>query len=111
MNNWQIDVIDSREKGSSWSVQASASKLTDSKTHQKFDGALIYRDHAGKVSYLNNDLTIAENFKDDDDTQEKSITENWNSQDGILLLSNSQNKAGNYSGEINWSLVDSLNNK
>jgi hypothetical protein len=111
MNNWQIDVIDSREKGSSWSVQANASKLTDSKTHQEFDGALIYRDPTGKVSYLNNDLTIAENSKDNDDTQEKSITENWNSQDGILLLSNSQNKAGNYSGEINWSLIDSLNNK
>ena len=111
MNNWQVEVIDNREKGSSWTVQASASKLTNPITHQNFDGALIYRDHTGKISYLNNNLTIAENSKDNDETQSKDITENWNSQDGILLISNSQNKAGNYSGEINWSLVDSLVNK
>lgn len=109
-DNWQIDVVDSRNKGSQWSVQA---KATDLKTiNNKFlNGKIIYRDSKGKTHYLDNNINVATNTKDSDDTQTKNITDNWTSNDGILLLMNKGNQAGIYSGQISWSLLDSIPNE
>ncbi|KRN97596.1 lectin-like domain-containing protein [Companilactobacillus kimchiensis] len=108
---WQVNVIDSREKGSSWVVQAKASDLENT-DKEKLNGNLIYKDPTGKVFSMNNNINIANNIKPSDLTQTQNITDTWTSQNGILLAfdSHPKNKAGKYSGTITWSLLDSLQN-
>ncbi|KRN97597.1 lectin-like domain-containing protein [Companilactobacillus kimchiensis] len=107
LGNWQIDIIDSREKGSNWTVQANASELSNS-NKDKLKGHLFYRDLNGKDYDLKNNINVANNIKDIDDTQQKNITDTWTSNNGILLSMDKGNLVGQYTGVINWTLVDSL---
>ncbi|MFC6176846.1 hypothetical protein ACFQAV_08325 [Companilactobacillus huachuanensis] len=112
LNNWQIDVVDSREKGSNWSVQANATNLTlnnNGKTPLK--GNLIYREPSGKDhNLLNNTTGVATHTKDIEEPQTKNITDTWTNNSGILLSMKKGNPEGQYQGKINWILLDSLPN-
>lgn len=107
LNKWQIDVVDSRDKGSTWTVQATASDLVNETTQQKLDGNLFFRDSAGKNNLLNNPVNVATHMKDIDGTQTKNITDAWTNTDGILLSMQKGNPVGTYQGKISWSLIDS----
>lgn len=110
MNDWHINVNDNRDKGSGWTVLAKATELTDRKTNHILNGNIVYKDMDGKISNLTNNVPIASNIKDSDNSETKNIADSWNANNGILLFLSSQNTAGNYSGNISWTLSDSLTN-
>lgn len=110
LGKWQINVVDSREKGSQWSVQAKASDLV-SEDKNKLLGNLFYRDANGKDHDIDKEFPVATHVKDTDDTQVKNIADTWTDNSGILLSAKKGNKAGIYKGTISWSLIDSLSNK
>lgn len=103
-------MVDSRKKGSQWTVQANSTKLK-AKDGTALKGNLIYRDTNGKDHNLDGNIAVAYNTKDSDSTQTKNITDSWTSNSGILLLMDKDNKAGEYGGVINWSLLDSIPNE
>lgn len=109
LNQWQIDVIDSREKGSQWTVQATASNLLNSKK-VPLNGHIFFRDPTGNNHILDKVTTITENTKDTDDTETINITDAWSKNNGILLSMQKGNSADKYSGSIKWSLIDSIKN-
>lgn len=108
-DTWEVNVIDSRKKGSSWQVEAQSTDLMSATN--KFNGNIIYKDESGKVNSLKDWTLIAQHYKDTDGIENKNITDGWKSQDGILLLSKANNRAGKYTSTINWSLIDSTPNK
>ena len=112
LDNWQIDVIDSREKGSNWTVQANASNMfLNNDPKYPLKGNLIYRDNSGvDHNLLNNTISVASHTKDIDDTQTKNITDTWTSNSGVLLSMEKGNQGGNYQGKIQWILLDALSN-
>ncbi|HIY93171.1 lectin-like domain-containing protein [Companilactobacillus sp. HBUAS56275] len=111
LGKWQINVVDSREKGSRWSVQAQADDLVSTdKDKNKLLGNLFYRDANGKNHSIKNGFSVATHTKDTDDTQIKNIADSWTTDSGILLAINKGNKAGIYTSTISWSLIDSIDN-
>lgn len=111
LGKWQINVVDSREVGSQWSVQAKADDLvSNDKNKNKLLGNLFYRDSTGKDYSLDKNFPIATHTKDTDDTQIKNIADAWTSNSGILLAIKKGNMEGTYIGQISWSLIDSIDN-
>lgn len=113
IDDWNVRVIDSREKGASWIVQASASQLINSATKKPFDGNLIFKETPDSHPInLNNVTNIAQYTKTDDSTETNNITLPWTNQNGILLsLDNNVSPAGQYNGVISWTLLDSIANQ
>ena len=113
IDDWNVHVIDSREKGASWTVQAKASQLTNLTTDKPFDGSLVFRPTPdSQPQTLSNATNIAQYTKPDDQTETNNITLPWTDQSGILLaLNNNASPAGQYNGVIYWTLLDSLANK
>lgn len=110
LDNWQISVIDSREIGSDWTVQAKSTDLIN-KSGNKLNGHLFYRDDSGKDSDLRNNVNVASHTKDIESTQTSNITDKWKSNSGVLLFMNKGNLASEYNGSISWTLIDSITNK
>jgi len=111
LDNWQIDVIDSREKGSNWTVQATASNLfLDDSDKTPLKGNLIYREPSGRDHNLLNPISVATHTKDIEESQTKNITDTWTTNSGILLSMENGNSGGAYQGVINWILLDTLPN-
>lgn len=113
IDDWNVHVIDSREKGASWTVQAKASQLTNLTTDKPFDGSLVFRPTPdSQPQTLSNATNIAQYTKPDDQIETNNITLSWTDQSGILLaLNNNASPAGQYNGVIYWTLLDSLANK
>lgn len=111
IDDWHVNVIDSREKGSSWTVQADATPLVNA-NKKTFNGNLIYRATPDSHSFdLSNNVNIAQYTKPNDQTDTKDITVPWTKESGILLsMNDNNNTAGQYRGTINWTLLDSLQN-
>lgn len=108
--NWDIMVNDGREAGpdSTWNLSASTSDLTSDTN--KFNGNMVFRNSNGVESILtgNNLVNIANGVKNQTGQQTTNIASNWDDSDGIFLRSNGLTTAGNYSGEINWTLADTV---
>lgn len=112
LGKWQINVVDSREKGSEWSVQAKANDLISNDNNKlKLLGNIFYRDANGKDHDIDKDFPVATHVKDTDGTQVKNIADTWTDNSGILLAVKKGNKAGVYTSKISWSLIDSISNK
>jgi len=108
LNDWQIDVTDSRKKGSGWHLFAEVTKaLTDSKGNE-LNANIIYKDPKDEIHLLNEPYPISTNIKDSDETQTKHITDEWTSSTGILLKLNQQVNPGTYTAELSWILKDSI---
>lgn len=114
LDKCNVDVIDSRAKGASQIVKAVASPLINKSTkkEQVFDGKLIYREKSDSpIQDLSNPVTIFQHNKDSDDTDTQNITSNWTKDTGILLSTGKKiNPAGKYTGTIQWSILDALEN-
>lgn len=111
MGNWFVNVIDSRPKGSSWTVQATGTDLIDYDHNKTLDGNMIFKNNHGNIQELsNNTIDIANHIKDSDNVETKDITKNWSKTSGVLLNFGSHNMAGKYDGTITWSLIDSTVN-
>jgi len=110
LNDWQIEINDSRQKGSSWRVEASTTGLTlDDENHTPLMGNLFFRYSNGRdLDIKNQEVTVASHVKNTDESEKINITNTWNSNDGILLFLKNGNKAGIYQGLINWTLINSI---
>jgi len=112
LGKWQVDVHDSRETGSSWTVQAKATNLINGQ--KKLNGHLVYKDPRNNTvsTLINNPVTVATGTKEPLDTDIKNITDSWTSQNGILLAMDHpyRNEKGTYTGTINWNLIDGIKN-
>lgn len=109
--NWHVKVTDTREKGSGWTVYATASKLKNSNTGHYLNGNIVYRSDPKDILHdLQKTTNIAQHVKLDDNDQNTDIAL-WTPQNGILLEMDSQSNPGLYEGDISWTLVDSVNSK
>lgn len=108
--NWKVNVIDNGDP-SNWKLTATAVQDPNS---AKLDGDLMYVDGNGiSKSILNGSvIQIADksdfpaNFISDGTTYQ--IANTWNDNDGILLQTNSDIKAGTYMYDVSWNLTDSI---
>ncbi|MFC6322469.1 L-type lectin family protein [Companilactobacillus baiquanensis] len=108
-DGWQVEVIDGRNSGQGWTLQAKSTDLFNELGH-KLDGNIIYRSLNGRIYPLNNYQSIYWNTKESDDVQTVDVASEWTKDSGVLLQLGKYNPAGVYSGTISWSLVDGIKN-
>lgn len=102
--DWPLSVT---SKNSSWKLDAQASPLMDG--DKEFAGYIIYKDADSTRDMQDNLIKIGESK--DAETGTISIPDkyDWTSDSGVLLQSTTDVTSGNYVGQIDWTLVDSLN--
>ncbi|WP_125764142.1 L-type lectin family protein [Companilactobacillus hulinensis] len=105
---WQIEVIDGRSTRKGWTLQARATSLVDEKTSSQLIGEIVHRNDSGTVSPLLNWTDIYSHVKDTDDVETFDVANAWTQNNGVLLQLNGKNKAGSYSGKMEWNLLDSI---
>jgi len=112
LGNWQVQVADTRSKGSAWTVQVNATDLVkDNNSKQKLNGHLFFKNINGNISTLTNSIaSIADYKKDSNDEKTVDITQKWTPKTGILLSVNKFNNSGKYEGIIHWTLLDTPQN-
>lgn len=105
---WSITVADSRDDGTKtpWTLTAQNDGLYNGST--KFNGDVVYKDSNGDEQVLANNVQIATGFKTQTGEQDTSINKKWNATDGLMLQTNGLTTAGNYSGQMNWILSDTI---
>lgn len=108
LDDWRIDITDSRKKGNSWKLFATVTKALKDKNENKLDANIIYKDSKDEPHLLNEPYPISENIKDSDEPQTKHVTDDWNSSTGILLKLNKHIEPGTYTAELSWTLYDSI---
>ena len=108
--NWDITVNDGRQvsQDNVWHLSADTDGLKSGDT--PFNGEMVYKDNNGDEQSLMGDnlVDIANGVKTQDGEQTTSVSKAWNSGTGIFLRSNGLMTAGKYTGEINWTLSDTL---
>ncbi|MFD1418658.1 lectin-like domain-containing protein [Companilactobacillus keshanensis] len=108
--SWKVNVVDN-DGNSNWKLDATAVQDSSSDT---FDGDLLYVDNTGVTqSILNGSIiqiadksTFPSNYISDGTTYQ--IANTWDNDDGMLLKSNADAKAGNYKYDVTWDLTDSI---
>lgn len=105
-NDWKLSVNDARNAGSQWKVMASSTVLTSG--NNNLQGGLVYNDGNSIRSIVNNPVMIASYTDKVDGDEVKDIISDWDEDKGILLRTSSNEKAGTYTGTINWDLYDSI---
>ncbi|WP_338216163.1 lectin-like domain-containing protein [Companilactobacillus muriivasis] len=108
---WQVEVIDGRSNQKGWTLQAMATPLVNSKTNNQLVGDIVYRDDNGKISSLLALTDIYSHAKSTNEIETFDVANAWTKNNGMLLRLNGKNKAGLYSGKIDWHLVDSIKNE
>ncbi|MCT4490165.1 hypothetical protein [Levilactobacillus parabrevis] len=116
-NDWGLDVIDSRAPGSDdWQLYAYADPLTtdpkQTAVPTTLDGYLVYPSADGTDKPLGTSPGTATQVASgapsgDDTTKTTNIAEKWTDNSGIRLLVRGGATAGNYSGSIHWTFVNS----
>ena len=103
-DDWQLVVRDSRGKGSSWQLQASA---TNFKTAggQNLAGDVIFRD-GEQTTTLNSAGTVIDSHTATSDNDDYDVLADWTNKSGILYQSNAGATPGSYTGDITWTLTD-----
>ncbi|WP_125714105.1 L-type lectin family protein [Companilactobacillus kedongensis] len=109
-SGWQVEVIDGRDPGLGWTLQAHATVLKDNVNNQILNGNMVYRSTEGKIFPLTGLQEVYRNIKNQDDVQTIDVASQWTKDSGILLKLDKDNPAGIYSGTISWSLVDGIPN-
>lgn len=101
--DWPLSVT---SKNSSWELDATATPLMDG--NKEFAGFVIYKDANSTQDMQENLVKIGESK--DAETGTTSIPEkyDWTSDTGILLQSTTDVTTGDYTGQIDWTLVDSV---
>ncbi len=107
--DWDIDVMSYRAK---WNLYA---EQTGNFTQTMSDGStanmranMIFIDKNKNSSALSAGETYISSGSASGTTENNvDVSDTWSPDDGILLAINGYNTAGNYQGEITWSLVDS----
>lgn len=106
-DNWSVDVIDSRQKGSNWYLSASATPLKDGT--KEWQGGMVYVDSNGNEANLTNEqVLVGKGVKSKDGEETTDIDQTWTKDSGILLKQTDFENAGHYSSTITWTAKDSL---
>ncbi|WP_025025196.1 hypothetical protein [Companilactobacillus nodensis] len=71
---------------------------------QKLNGNLVYVDKADQSHLLDNQL-IDEDYSGSATDKHTDVSDDWTANEGILLDLYSSEVSGNYTGTINWTLV------
>lgn len=107
---WNIVVNDSREDGvkTPWTLSAQTDGLYNGAT--KFNGNVIYKNSNGNETAISGKsyISIATGHKTQDGEQDTNIGQLWNESDGLMLRTNGITESGNYSGQMNWILSDTV---
>ncbi|WP_338232284.1 lectin-like domain-containing protein [Companilactobacillus muriivasis] len=110
--NWDITVNDGRpvSQKNVWQLSAETKGLKIGDGGTPFNGEMVYKDNNGNEQSLMGDnlVDIANGVKTQDGEQTTSVSKTWNSSTGIFLRSNGLMTAGKYTGDINWTLSDTL---
>ena len=89
---------------SDWKLYGQASELNNSDSN--FNGNVIYVDDNDKIFDMAQNTFIDENLTDT--TGSYDITDDWASDEGVLLNQSGINKSGQYSGKIQWTVSNSI---
>ncbi|VDG20463.1 cell surface protein [Lactobacillus sp.] [Lactiplantibacillus mudanjiangensis] len=106
--DWGVTVDDTRTVGASWKLMATATPLTTtSGTAHTLAGDLVYRAGDGSADQVLTDksVEVANGQRQSGSTTTK-VTTDWTSSKGILLKVAPSTYAGDYSGEVDWTLQD-----
>ncbi|WP_407889202.1 hypothetical protein [Levilactobacillus sp. N40-8-2] len=111
---WGLNVTDSRMKNSTWQLNAYADPLmtdaTQTAVSTKLDGYLVYPDANGVDEPLGTSPGTATKIASGtsgDTTTTTNIASDWTDNSGIRLVVGGGATAGSYSGNINWTFVNS----
>ena len=107
---WNIIINDSREDGikTPWTLSAQTDGLYNGAT--KFNGNVIYKNSNGNEKSISGEsyVAIATAHKTQDGEQDTNIGQLWNNSEGLMLRTNGITTSGNYSGQMNWVLSDTV---
>lgn len=103
--DWDLKVTSAKTP---WSLTAQSTALMNSTTHLPIMGTMIYRNGLNQSSLQDNPVLIDSDENVSNDTVVTDVTKNWTDDTGILLSVQPDASAGSYTGEINWTLTDSI---
>ncbi|MQS76233.1 hypothetical protein [Companilactobacillus halodurans] len=107
---WNILVKDSRKNGTkdAWNLSAQTSGLYSGS--KPFKGNIVFKKSNGIENLLTDQgkIPIANGYKTQDGEQTTNVGRSWNDSEGLMLKTNGVNAVGQYSGEMNWTLSDSV---
>lgn len=106
-NDWSVDVIDGRAKGSKWNLFAEATPVTNG--NKTWNGGLVYvKSGESEQSLTNNKINIDNGTKSQDGQQTFDVDDSWTKDTGVLLRQSSLENTGTYHSTITWTAQDSL---
>ncbi|KRK86354.1 hypothetical protein FC99_GL001684 [Levilactobacillus koreensis JCM 16448] len=107
---FSLAVSDTRRNGS-WTLQAQTEPLVETQSKQKLAGELIYKTGGGAIPLTNVARPILQHTNAGTDSV-TNVTDDWQNsaekQRGLFLHLSGGAVAGNYQGEILWSLLDAI---
>jgi len=107
---FSLAVSDTRRNGS-WTLQAQTEPLVETQSNQKLAGELIYKTAGGTIPLSNVARPILQHTNAGADSV-TNVTDDWQNsaekQRGLFLHLSGGAVAGNYQGEILWSLLDAI---
>jgi hypothetical protein len=103
-NDWEILVNDTRGSGSSWRLTATLmEEFSDRQGHFLRDALKFVNEDGIETTMA---LGAATNVYEMITQDEQNVSINWESDKGILLKIDPFVYIGNYTGKINWNLID-----
>lgn len=103
-NDWQVNVLDTRTAGATWTLQVSATAFT-TKDGRQLAGGLYFHDDTGKTAVTTTPMNIASGQSTSND-DEKDIVSDWQDETGLLLDVGSASVSGQYQSQLTWTLND-----
>lgn len=101
--DWDLNVTSYK---ASWVLKAEADNLDYESTQQPSNLSMAYVNKDDLATALQSNPQIAKSDKME--AQTVDISDQWNSDNGILLKTNTLPKQGDYTGTIHWNLTESL---
>lgn len=103
-NDWQVNVLDTRTAGATWTLQVSATAFTTNDGRQ-LAGGRYFHDDTGKTAVTTTPMNIASGQSTSND-DEKDIVSDWQDETGLLLDVGSASVSGQYQSQLTWTLND-----
>lgn len=97
--DWHLIVNDDRTTTTGWVLSAEATSLTTS-DGQQLAGGLVYRQGGQETSLTNQAVEVAKST-----ATTYNVESHWTSDTGILLRLNAGARAGDYAGQLTWTLT------
>lgn len=105
--DWNVSVLNSMGQGSTWSVTAQASDFTDPDTNAKLAGEAVWVDETGNTHSLAQAQVVASGTNTAA-SQTTDIVDDWDTDSGVMLKTNSDATSGSYKGKITWTLSNAV---